>query len=158
MQYANGSLFEISYSRMYSPRMSVGNRLDEAMQKAGIPSQSALARASGVPQATISRILKGGDGRRGPETETLKRLAAACNVSFEWLNEGIGSQERLARHQAQSVPVAPAANDSVVSAEEIMELLNSYYVATPKERKQILTSAKLAAQRFRARKAGTTDN
>lgn len=69
--------------------MSIANRLDEAMKAAKIPSQAALARASGVPQPTINRILKGG-GKNGPETGTIAKLAAACNVTFEWLHEGIG--------------------------------------------------------------------
>jgi len=62
------------------------------MRAAGFESQSGLARASGVPQPTINRILKGG-GKRGPETETLKKLAVACNISFAWLNEGRGPMD-----------------------------------------------------------------
>jgi phage repressor protein C with HTH and peptisase S24 domain len=73
--------------------MTIASRLDEAMQEAGFPSQSALARASGVPQPTINRILKSA-GVRGPETATVAALAAACNVSFNWLNEGIGVKAR----------------------------------------------------------------
>ncbi|MES2073967.1 MAG: S24 family peptidase [Pseudomonadota bacterium] len=69
------------------------SRLDTAMQAAGFASQSALARASGVPQPTINRILKS-VGTKGPETETLRKLASACNVSFEWLHEGIGNMQR----------------------------------------------------------------
>ncbi|MNK04380.1 helix-turn-helix protein [compost metagenome] len=72
---------------MYSRRMTIGNRLDQAMKAARIKSQSELARLSGVPQATISRILKG-VGSKGPESETVKKLAKACRVSFSWLNEG----------------------------------------------------------------------
>lgn len=74
---------------MYIPAMSIADRLDEAMCARGIPSQSELARVSKVPQATISRILKG-DGKKGPETATIKKLAAAVGVRFEWLNEGTG--------------------------------------------------------------------
>ncbi len=68
-------------------RMNIGNRLDQAMKAARIKSQSELSRLSGVPQATISRILKD-IGAKGPETETVKKLAKACRVSFTWLNEG----------------------------------------------------------------------
>lgn len=68
-------------------RMNIGNRLDQAMKAARIKSQSELSRLSGVPQATISRILKD-LGAKGPETETVKKLAKACRVSFMWLNEG----------------------------------------------------------------------
>lgn len=66
----------------------IGDRLDEAMKNAGFASQAALGRAANVPQPTVNRILKGVVGKRGPETETLKRLAHACGVSFAWLNEG----------------------------------------------------------------------
>lgn len=68
--------------------MNFSTRLDEAMKKAGFKSQSALARASGVSQTTINRILKT-TGNSGPETATIRKLADACGVSFEWLNDGI---------------------------------------------------------------------
>jgi phage repressor protein C with HTH and peptisase S24 domain len=73
--------------------MDISSRLDSAMKAAGYESQSALARASGVPQPTINRILKG-VGKKGPEAHTLVQLASACNVSFEWLHEGSGQRER----------------------------------------------------------------
>ena len=66
----------------YIHKMTIAKRLDEVMRAAGFKSQSALSRASGVPQPTINRILKGG-GRSGPETETLRKLAAACGVTVE---------------------------------------------------------------------------
>ncbi|MFZ6647745.1 LexA family transcriptional regulator [Undibacterium sp. TJN25] len=73
--------------------MTLTSRLETAMQAAGFASQSALSRASGVPQPTINRILNA-VGTKGPETETLRKLASACNVSFEWLHEGLGSMQR----------------------------------------------------------------
>lgn len=63
------------------------------MQAAGIVSQSALARSSGVPQPTINRILKG-SGKKGPEMNTLIPLAQACNVAAQWLMDGTGPMER----------------------------------------------------------------
>lgn len=63
-------------------------RLRHAAKEAGFESQSSLARASGVPQATISRILSG-DGSSGPELETIRKLASACRVSLTWLAEGM---------------------------------------------------------------------
>jgi len=81
------------YTRAYSRGMNISTRLDQAMQKAGIASQSALARASGVPQPTINRILKG-TGKKGPETNTIAALAAACNVTAQWLTDGTGNMER----------------------------------------------------------------
>lgn len=85
-------LFE-PYTLAYSWEMSIAARLDEAMREAGFESQSALARASGVPQPTINRILKG-TGKRGPETNTIKALAQACNVNAQWLTDGTGPVHR----------------------------------------------------------------
>lgn len=88
--------------------MTIASRLDEAMKAARIPSQAALARASGVPQPTINRILKG-MGKNGPESGTLSKLAAACNVTFEWLHEGIGTPSRVAAQGETYLSEAPAA-------------------------------------------------
>lgn len=76
------------------------------MNRAGIKSQSELARRSGVPQPTINRILKG-VGRQGPATETLKKLAAACEVPFQWLGDGTGAESR-AGGQQEAVLSLPA--------------------------------------------------
>lgn len=146
MQYVNGLIFDIGYSRMYSQCMTIGNRLDKAMQDAKIPSQSALQRISGVPQATISRILKG-SGTKGPETETVRKLAAACNVSFEWLNEGIGDAERASMGRQAQIEVQESANSDALSAEEITELVRAYCGLGAKERRIILKSAKAAFER-----------
>ena len=81
------------YTRAYSCGMNIATRLDEAMRAAGFRSQSALARASGVPQPTINRILKG-SGKKGPETYTIRSLADACKVSVQWLTDGTGAMER----------------------------------------------------------------
>lgn len=156
MQYVNGLIFDFAYPRTYSPRMSIGNRLDKAMADAKIPSQSALQRISGVPQATISRILKG-DGKRGPETETIRKLAAACNVSFEWLNEGIGSPNRVPAKQAQFSVQEPANNDAL-TPEEVKEMVNLYCALGAKERRVILKSAKAAFDRISRKVAASSSN
>lgn len=83
-----------TYTRAYSFPMDISTRLDQAMHAAGFPSQSALARASGVPQPTINRILKR-SGKKGPETNTIAALAAACNVSAHWLTDGSGAMQRI---------------------------------------------------------------
>lgn len=69
--------------------MNISTRLEEAMRDAGFASQSALARASGVPQPTINRIARGA-GSKGPEAHTLLLLAQACQVNFQWLHQGTG--------------------------------------------------------------------
>lgn len=91
------------YTRAYSLRMTISNRLDEAMKAAGIPSQNALARLSDVPQPTINRILKG-VGKKGPEAHTVVRLAEACNVAFQWLYEGTGPMQRAPKEASQDTP------------------------------------------------------
>jgi phage repressor protein C with HTH and peptisase S24 domain len=98
----NSSL-HATYTSAYSLRMTIANRLDEAMKAAGIPSQNALARLSDIPQPTINRILKG-VGKKGPEAHTVVRLAEACNVSFQWLYEGTGPMGRGPEVQRDEVP------------------------------------------------------
>lgn len=93
MQYPNECEFAGSNTRAYIRAMTIGHRLDEAMRGAGFLNQASLAEASGVPQPTISRILKN-TGKKGPEAHTVKALAAACGVSFLWLYEGTGPTER----------------------------------------------------------------
>lgn len=73
------------------------SRLVLAMKNAGFRSQSALARASGVPQSTLSRLLTGA-GAQGPETNTVRRIAAACKVTFEWLMHGDGVPAPVCRN------------------------------------------------------------
>lgn len=84
---------------MYHQRMNISSRLEEAMRDAGFASQSALARASGVPQPTINRIARGA-GSKGPEAHTLLLLAQACQVNFQWLHQGYGPK-RPSRADAQ---------------------------------------------------------
>lgn len=98
------------YTRMYIHNMDISARLDKAMEGIGPTgknlSQSELHRRSGVSQATISRILKR-TGTSGPEAETVKKLAAACNVTFEWLNEEIGPMRRDGSSSAAVVESEP---------------------------------------------------
>ncbi|WP_209529425.1 helix-turn-helix domain-containing protein [Serratia fonticola] len=64
-------------------------RLQMAMQKTGITSQSELSRLSGVNQSIISKILTG-------KNETSKfsgKIAAALGISADWLINGSGSME-----------------------------------------------------------------
>lgn len=63
------------------------------MRKAGFKSQSALARAAGISQTTVNRLLKS-PGIHGPDSETVKALAEACSMSFEWLMNGTPSKKK----------------------------------------------------------------
>lgn len=111
---------------MYSLCMTIGNRLDQAMNAARIKSQSELARISGVPQATISRILKG-VGAKGPETETIKKLARACKVSFSWLNEGenFDNIENITPREPQS-KIYPVLDKRIEHAVKLMQQMPEY--------------------------------
>ncbi len=56
--------------------MSLIEKLKKMQKSAGFKSQISLARASGIPQPTISRILKG--EVKEPDLKTLRQLANAC--------------------------------------------------------------------------------
>lgn len=64
-------------------------RLTEILRLRGL-SSNALARAAGIDQGTMSRL-----GRKTlqGEPETLRRVANAGRVSFEWLATGVGLPE-----------------------------------------------------------------
>ncbi|WP_207000678.1 helix-turn-helix domain-containing protein [Trinickia mobilis] len=69
----------------HAKERSVGDRLDELMQASPqfrVRGQSALARASGVKQPTINRIL---NNKSDPESENVRKLANVFGVTFEWL-------------------------------------------------------------------------
>lgn len=69
------------------------------MNAAGLSSQSALARASGVSQSNINRILKT-SGSQKIKTDTLAALAKACRVRTDWLLNGdsMNNTTSLAQH------------------------------------------------------------
>lgn len=131
-----------NYTCAYIPKMDIGNRLDEAMKKAGYRTQNALADVSGVPQPTIARILKGG-GKRGPESETIKKLASACGVTFSWLNGEtyeVPSFKPPAIRQEEPHYTTPAVSLIYASPEEI-QLLTNFREATDQGRKMITLAA-----------------
>jgi transcriptional regulator with XRE-family HTH domain len=142
MQYANECIFVPGYSRMYSRGMSISSRLDEAMREARFKSQKDLERASGVPQATISRILKGA-GKNGPETETLRKLAVTCEVNFEWLLQGAGPKRRGDPPDDGPALAKPHVDREAV-ANDIFQLVKAYRYADARGRKLLMDSAKLA--------------
>ncbi|MBU9501302.1 helix-turn-helix domain-containing protein [Burkholderia multivorans] len=76
----------MAYSLTHSHAMKkVGDRLRELLHahpNYGERGQSKLSRDTGVPQPTISRILRGGSV---PEMETLAALAIPFGVTCEWL-------------------------------------------------------------------------
>ncbi len=56
-------------------------RIREAMEGKGL-SQVELSRASGLAEATVSRLLKGGTN---PDKETFEKIAKATGVPFRYL-------------------------------------------------------------------------
>jgi len=69
--------------------MSIGNRLNEAMTRAGLNLSQLWRERVEYLSLPLNRILKG-VGKDSPDTATLKKLAAATHVTFDWLNEGKG--------------------------------------------------------------------
>ena len=128
---------------------TIGWRLDKAMQDARIKSQAALARASGVPQPTINRILNG-ESKKGPETATLVALADATGVEFLWLQQGRGPQKRgstsdSAADDREGLPLRiverPAPTLQWVTDQEA-ELLNEFRATKEAGKKFILDAAR----------------
>lgn len=114
LQYANECDFDGTYSPTHSSGMDkdiergFGDRLDELMRadvRFGERGQSALARASGVPQATISRTLKKASA---PEMETVVQFAKVFNVTCEWLLTERGP--KYVKDMPNDVMVNPDAN------------------------------------------------
>jgi transcriptional regulator with XRE-family HTH domain len=131
---------------------TIGWRLDKAMQDARIKSQAALARASGVPQPTVNRILNS-EGKSGPELNTLIALAAATGVELLWLQTGQGPQKagtsltpgnKSSTEEAMQLRVvsqpAPAILQWVTAQEA--ELLSEFRATKEADKKLIMDAAR----------------
>ncbi|PMC76906.1 MULTISPECIES: helix-turn-helix domain-containing protein [unclassified Brachybacterium] len=57
---------------------TIGQRVDAARERAGL-TQRQLAARTGLPQATLSRVI---NGTRTPKTPELLRIAAAAGTTF----------------------------------------------------------------------------
>jgi transcriptional regulator with XRE-family HTH domain len=66
---------------------TLGERLAQAMTETGFQSQTKLAKAAGIEQSVISKILAGGS----KTSKHSGKLAAALGVSADWLINGAGS-------------------------------------------------------------------
>lgn len=121
---------------------TIGDRLDKAMRDAKIPKQKDLERETArvgrrIPQATISRILKGSN-KNGPETETIKALAAACGVSFVWLMNNEGPQYLT---EPSELRLAEAPNPQP-TAEQMGEWVFLLLKSQPENRKNLLIAVR----------------
>ena len=126
--------------------MDTAARLAEAMREVRIASQSALARASGISQPTINRILKGG-GKKGPEAHTLVKLAAACNVSFGWLHEGKLPKSRIDSVVDENVEIVDQQNAEAPLA-QVQRLLNLFCATDDAGRESIMSAAEVVRCRL----------
>jgi transcriptional regulator with XRE-family HTH domain len=118
---------------MYSAGMTIGKRLEEAMTRAKYASQAALALVSGVPQGTISRILND-KGVGLPDTDTLQKLATACQVPFEWLLDGPKTGDK-------PLPPLPDRVDLDKSLSQAIELMQILRSLPPKGRNALIEAA-----------------
>ena len=122
--------------------MNIGANLDKAMVAAGFKSQSALARASGVPQPTVNRILKG--IAIAPETSTLKKLADACRVPMsQLLSDAYGSTPTNSHHKVQDVVEIYETTTKIhltYATDEELTLLSKFRESTLMGKKLILTA------------------
>ncbi len=132
--------------------MTIAKRLNQAMIAARFESQKELSDKSGVPQPTICRILKG-TGARGPETETLKKLARACNVTFEWLNEGNSGTISALKSAAER----PVDADGESFADELVDIIRGYKNGSDEDRGMILRQARIVLDRRRRRTSGSAE-
>lgn len=144
-RYVNTSadrLLQEDYSCAYSSPMNTGTRLDQAMREAGFKSQSALSRASGVPQPTINRILKG--TAIEPESATLRKLASACRVSFSWLSGADNEKGSTQNHSVAEDRHVYGARQNIhltYATDDELEILTRYRESTEMGKKLIQTAA-----------------
>jgi len=86
-------------------------RLAEALARSGL-SRSALARAVGVDRSTLSQLLAD-DNDRLPRADTVAAIAAALQVSLDWLL-GLSQEEKLgADILHQSLQIEPSSPSPV---------------------------------------------
>lgn len=70
--------------------MDIASRIDLAMSITGMKTQSELSRVSGVPESTLTRILKNAGQ---PNIENLIAISAALNRSLDWIVSGTDSPQ-----------------------------------------------------------------
>lgn len=87
------------------------DRLRQAMAEAGM-SQSALARRIGVDRSTLSQLLSE-DSDRLPRADTVAAMAAALQVSLDWLLGLRQEAEPTANILDQTVEIAASGNPAV---------------------------------------------
>lgn len=112
--------------------MSIADHLRQLMAARGVQSENELDRATGVPQPTINRILRGKSKR--PEFRTLEPLARYFGITVDRLVNG---PLRVTNAQAPAVE-EPAADYKVSTpalSEEERTILDIYRRLGPEEQR-----------------------
>ena len=112
--------------------MDIASRIDQAMKIAGIKSQADLARKAGLPESTVTRVLKIGGN---PSINTVAALSRTLRVSMDWIVDGNESK-------IDNVPDLLA----YVSLEE-MRVITRMREATPQGKSLIINAAEAASKR-----------
>lgn len=113
--------------------MNIADRIDTAMKMANIKTQADLARKSGVPESTVTRILK---GPAQPSVDNLARIATACNVTMDWIVNGTDKPDT----DSTEIPLV------YVTLEEL-KLLTQFREATEMGKKLIKTAGNTAQKK-----------
>ncbi|MFJ1300148.1 helix-turn-helix domain-containing protein [Pseudomonadota bacterium AL_CKDN230030165-1A_HGKHYDSX7] len=116
--------------------MSLSDRLRKQMRWRGIQSQSQLARISGVPQASIHRILV--REHHAPRLDTLRRLAHALDTTVAWLDEGL-----VANLTPEDLPPEPDAAEQALADGYQRELLALTMPLDAAARRQVVAVVRL---------------
>ncbi|OZI47212.1 transcriptional regulator [Bordetella genomosp. 5] len=122
--------------------MSLSDRLRKQMRWRGIQSQSQLARISGVPQASIHRILL--REHYTPRLDTLRRLAQALDTTVAWLDEGL-----VTNLPPQHVPPEPDAAEQALADGYQRELLALTAPLDAAARRQVVGVVRLLVKGLR---------
>ncbi|MFZ6726178.1 helix-turn-helix domain-containing protein [Undibacterium sp. MH2W] len=110
--------------------MNIAHNIDVAMRSANIKSHAELSRRSGVPESSLSRILK---GAAEPSIANLALIADACNTTIDILVTGT---------EKQSLDLTPFPL-MYVSQEEV-KLLTQFREASKMGKQLIKTAASTA--------------
>jgi transcriptional regulator with XRE-family HTH domain len=106
----------------YTRAVEIWRRIEEARRLGGL-SKAELARCTGVSRATASQWE--GHGSRAiarPSWDSLKLIASACSVDFNWLATGLGS---------------PTGRSDAVFTEEELDLLYALTQLPPELRRPL---------------------
>ncbi len=83
--------------------MNLGKRFEKAFEMAGLRAPQ-VARASGVPAATINAMMRR-DSRSTGFTEELLAVLPAHRVNIDWVRTGQGTPEPIANQRGATAPV-----------------------------------------------------